>query len=316
MTLGNLRGSVLLGTAYSLFLDVEAYALGTASAEAGVHTILLKGPSVARWLYGDGTHRPYRDIDILVAEDQVLGLETLLGKRGFVAPPPETPLDRPWHARRWTRSCDGVTVEVHRTLFGVRVPPDEAWSFLSERTEPMMMAGGLVSVLRPDVRALHLALHAAQHGAEPQPQEDLRRALRQLDQTVWEEAAAAATDLDALDAFESGLRLLSEGAAVATLLRLNRRRSVETVLLAQNASNLALFVDWFIRLPGARAKTRLAVRKLFPSASFMRASSPLARHRSFGLGLAYARRVAWAASHLPFAVYTWVCARREARAGD
>ena len=76
--------------------------------------------------------------------------------------------------------------------------------------------------------AMHVALHAAQHGLHGPEQHnhgsrtgaDLQRAVRMLRLADWSEAADLAAELGVGDAFAFGLRLDAEGAGLAERLHL------------------------------------------------------------------------------------------------
>jgi hypothetical protein len=83
--------------------------LATATAEAvqalrdqGVRAILIKGPTIAQWLYDDPADRPYQDIDLMVAPDRYGTAEEILGGLGYRTPAVRA-AERPSHARGWTR---------------------------------------------------------------------------------------------------------------------------------------------------------------------------------------------------------------------
>ena len=84
---------------------------------------------------------------------------------------------------------------------------------------------------RSPPRASHSwpALHAAHHGRTyPRPLRDLERALDRLDRETWVAAARLAAELDAVEAFAAGLRLVPAGESLASELDLpavsSRRR--------------------------------------------------------------------------------------------
>ena len=132
--------------------------------QAGIRSILLKGPAMARWLYDEAALRPYLDADILVAPEDFREAERILSERGFHREGLDTiPGDWPKHARTWYRDDRG-NVDLHRTLFGVRIPDAELWALLATRTEAMWVSGTDVDVLDLPGRALVLALHAAKDG--------------------------------------------------------------------------------------------------------------------------------------------------------
>ncbi|MCA1711243.1 MAG: nucleotidyltransferase family protein, partial [Actinobacteria bacterium] len=50
----------------SLAVDAQTAEVVQRLHQADVPCLLLKGPSIAGWLYNDGTPRPYGDSDLLV----------------------------------------------------------------------------------------------------------------------------------------------------------------------------------------------------------------------------------------------------------
>jgi hypothetical protein len=306
----------LLAAGISLHTDaVTAEVVSTLQA-ARIHPILLRGPAIAQGLYGDAAARSYVDIDLLVARDDFARAEQVLSKLAFSDETVEGVLagDRPTHAHIWVRSGDGAAVDLHYTLLGVSVPPEEVWQILRGCIERMSVREVSVDVLKPAGLAVVVALHAAQHGVRVEkPLDDLTRAIELLPDEVWEAASALAARLAATAAFGTGIRMLAPGAALARRLELPAGGSVETTLRASTAPPTALGFDWLARTPGGRAKVRLVVRKLVPDAAFMRAWSRVARRGPVGLAAAYVLRVLWLARHAPSGFRAWRHARRAVR---
>ena len=195
-----------------------------ASLEAAeVPPVVLKGPAIATWLYRGSEVRTYGDSDLLVAPDrwelamatlQELGYEDDLGSLGH--PRMESFTSHPWKR-------PGSHVDLHCTLWGIGVTPENAWRTLSARTTPLKVGGREVRVLAPAARAMHVALHAAQHGYdEGKPICDLELATELLSDELWMEAADVARELDALPGFATGLRLVPKGRELAERLGVER----------------------------------------------------------------------------------------------
>ena len=180
----------------------------------GVRGLLLKGASIARWLYVDATDRPYADCDVLVAPTDFDAGEEALKSLGYVKPFDDRRMPSWWreHANEWHRPSDGLCVDVHRTLVGVGVDDATVWRALSADTEDVMVAGRPVAALSLPARAMHVALHATQHGVRwPLGMADLERALTAGDDDLWRQAAVLAAELQATEAFIAGLRLAPAG---------------------------------------------------------------------------------------------------------
>jgi len=294
-------------------VDTVAAEVFSALGQAGVSAVLLKGPAIVRWLYPPGGERIYADVDILVSPDAFARAAQVIAALGF-SRFQYTGVHQIPHADTWQRERDGGLVDLHRNLLGVGADGREAWSVLTRRTESMCVAGVELQVLGRPARLLHIALHAAQHGVRAQRTlTDLSLALEQAPEGTWLAAAAMAGQLDAVEGFAAGLRLLPTGRALAERLELPRRGSVEVALRANTAPPVALGIDRLHRTNGPLAKLELIARKVVPNPAFMRAWSSLARRGHVGLLAAYLWRPVWLLWRLAPAVQAWRSARHRAK---
>jgi hypothetical protein len=306
----------LVGAGMSLRADLTTAEVVGALRGRGIRAILLRGPAIAHWLYGDEP-RPYGDADLLVAHENLGPADAVLAELGFSDRTVAGRLaaDRPTHAHSWVRERDSACLDLHWTLVGIGRPPEEAWRALTgPGTESVTVARIAVDMLAEPARALVVALHAAQHGAlVEKPLADLSRALGRVPDQSWRAAATLAETLEATSAFSAGLRLLPDGRELADRLGLSAELSTETALWAATAPPTALGFDWIARTPGIRARLGLARRKVAPHAGFMRAWSPLARRGRLGLATSYVWRAVWLAWHAPAGFRAWRSARRSDR---
>jgi Uncharacterised nucleotidyltransferase len=303
----------LLATARALAVDGWTGEVVDGLREVDVRPVLLKGATLAEWLYDDGSAREYADGDLLVAPADLPRARAVLWGLGFVEIE-DFPNTGPPHAERYLRA-DGAEVDLHWTIPGLGVPPAAAWQAVSERAAPSRVGGVPVRVPDTALLALHVALHASQHGDRRQL-EDLRRALRQTSFEMWHEAGELAQRLHAVEGFAAGLRLLPEGAAVADRLGLPGAAVLEYQRGAGAEGSLVLGLDRLARAPGLRARLALLASELFPPPRLMRFTSSLARRGRLGLVVAYAgrgARLAWLAWPT---VRAWRRARALERAGD
>lgn len=300
---------------------VVGLAVDRATAEAvlalrdeGIPSIVLKGPSFDAWLYESGEPRLYGDIDLLIpARDEGRAGPALeaLGYLRRSGREPEAVVD---HATVWVRPRDGMHVDLHRTLGGVRATGVDPWEVLGAGTASMQVGGTEVDILSEPARALHVALHAALPGPNSKKTRvDLSRALERLPMETWKAAAELASRLRAAGAFESGLRRLPAGADLADSLGLTPEPSVDAALLAGSAPYSAWTVDRLSKARGIGPKLRILIPRLFPKPAFMRIWYPVARRGWAGLALAYLRRFAWLFIAAPRAVVAWRRARRQSR---
>jgi Uncharacterised nucleotidyltransferase len=297
--------------------DSDTVEVLAAFERAGVHALLLKGPSVARWLYKDGTERPYFDCDLLVAPGDFEAAERQLRSLGYVPLLDRWGLPTWWygHAVAWTHPGGRVSVDLHRTLIGVGADYATVWRVLCVDADEIPVAGRRTPCLGLAARAMHVALHAAQHGPGTQPAVDLERALAVGDDELWLGAAALAGRLDATEAFVSGLRLSPEGARLAARLALPDARSVTAELRASTPPPLALGFERLARTRTMRGRAEIVWRNLAPSPRLLRASDQVAAGGWRGLVTAYGRRLAWLAGHAPRGFAGWYRMRRSVRRG-
>ena len=260
----------------------------------GVRSILLKGPTIATWLYEPG-ERPYEDVDIIVDPSRRPEAERVLIDLGFKSAPwplheLERPVNLPW------AKASGEVVDLHVSLpFLEHFRPQAIFEELFAASEERSIGGWNVRVLREPARLFHVALHALAHGSlERKPQEDLSRALEQIPRQTWEEAANFARRLD-IEVFSEGLRMDPQGRLLADELGLPSTPSFRTRLgrsLTESSAEsiwFALGLQWLQGLTW-RQRLSLGVRKVFPAPDYLRARSKVATRGVTGLILAYAMR--------------------------
>jgi hypothetical protein len=272
-----------------------AQVIGSLSARGG-RAIVLKGPALAGWLYGGPEQRPYGDVDLLVAPHHFDLAETCLGQLGFrCLLAGARPHEQGRHADHWVREHPlRAAVDLHRSLYWIRIADAAAWDILSRDTDVIEIAGASVEVLARPARALVVALHAIQHGqVSRKPLGDLERALAVGDDGLWREAADLATQLDVRVPFAAGLRLHPAGIEVAARLGLEARTSSELRLLAASPPPTAVGFHRLAVEGSWRDKLRIAIEEVFPTPPSMRTWQPLARRGAAGLALAYAWRPLW-----------------------
>jgi hypothetical protein len=296
----------LRAAALSLRVDTVTAEVVSKLRDAGVRPILLKGPSIAAWLYVNGPPRPYRDTDLLLAPEALERASRVLRAAGFREQPGVS-------SYTWFRRSDRSIVDLHDTLFGVEADKDHAWVVLSEEPEAMQIGPLEVETLRRPARLLYVVLHAAQHESHrfKQPLSDLERALNHEQERPWKEAAGLASRLRAVPTFSAGLRLLPDGASLADRMGLLDERPLMLSLREEGGRSLAVTLERLAAAPSMSARLRLLVRRLAPPPDYMRwRYRRLAARGPAGLALAYLWRPVSTALRLPGAILAWRRARR------
>jgi hypothetical protein len=278
-------------TARSLAVDAHAAAVVRALEAAGVPAVILKGPSMIGWLYREDEGRTYSDADVLVPAQRWDAAAAVLEGMGFEPLPPEAGGIHPPHARPWVRRSDKAVIDLHRTLPGVLVAPEELWDALSPRFERLTIMGVEARVPDAPTRALLVALHLAHHldhsdAAAAKPRADLKAALERLDESTWHAATALATTLHCRERLARGLVAEPPGEDLARRLGL----PAGEWLHIGNPGSKAASIERVAATHGLRAKLRILVRGLFPRPAFLRWHSRLARRGPVGLVVAYVLR--------------------------
>lgn len=305
----------VLTAARHLALDAAAVDVLRLLEGRGVRCLLLKGPAVAHRLYPqDPQKRRYCDVDLLVPPAQFAAAQRALAAAGY-RPSIEGVRsdDWCWHEREWVRPGPlPVAIDLHRSVAGV-TRHEALWAALWCTRDELRLGAAVVPIPSADAAALLLALHAASPGGSPKPRRELVRALEVLAPERWEAAAALAFATGAESAFALGLRLAPGGGELARRLGLPQEATPLEWLDAHPASAAA---SALARVAAVRAPTGKAVhvvRRLLPSAGFMRYSDPRARRGRAGLAVAYLSRLGRLAVQVPRGVVEVRTASRLAR---
>jgi hypothetical protein len=276
-------------TARTMAVDQVTAEAVTAFDTAGIPVILLKGPSIAAWLYPEGG-RAYGDSDLLVRAADLAGAGDVLRGMGFE----RVSRGAAEHAHTYLRDTNGVglAVDLHRGLPYVTIDPRIVWDVLNEGTEELTVHHRPVRILGAPQRALHLCIHAVQHVTEStDPLEDLRRGIVQLPEDTWRAAATVAASLGAEDALATGLRLLPEGARIAERLELTtHQRDILRVAVNPEVDESSYRLELILGAASTRQRLQVISDTLFVSPNVMRRESGVARHGPLGLAAAYVAR--------------------------
>lgn len=312
----------LLSTAHSLKIDRATAEVVTELRHAGIQSVLLKGPAIVKLLYPRGQGRPYVDCDLLLRSQDFERAGAVLQRIGFRRPiTPEDELVAEWqrHSHGWVRAIDSVALELHWTLTHVGAAPERAWDVLTRASTHTSVCGVNIQSPGPPQLATIIALHVAAHASvNPQPLQDLARALDHFDRATWRDAASVARELEALDAFAAGLRRLDKGRSAADELGLSAQQSMRVALTSVEMPTRArlgtTLLEDFMATPGLEAKLRRAAWVAVPSPAYMRHSAkPLARRGRAGLIAAYAWRPMDLAAKAAPVILAWMRARRRAK---
>jgi hypothetical protein len=299
---------------WNLRLDAATAEVVEALRRRGVESVVLKGPALNDW-YSPDSGRTYVDGDIWVSPSTIEAAETVLRELGFEPTQDESGLPHWWkqHGSSWLRAVDGGKIDLHRRLQGVGSDPEETWTLLWQRAEPLEVAGTAAWRLDTAARALYVTLHAAHHGAgDARGFPHLLAALGILDDHTWAAAYELAGRLDAVDPFGVGLRLVDSGSALARRIGVPGTSSVQATLQGSAPPPVAL---GFEQLAQARGLGRVEVllRKAVPPPGFVRHWWPPAARNRRWLIVGYLYRPLWLLQKAPAGFRAWRQARRVAK---
>ncbi len=263
-------------------LDVKGAEVRAGLAEAGVASVLLKGPAFAALLYADGSPRGYADCDLLISASQRDRADECLAELGFFVS------DRAIHAVSWHRLADGMAIDLHESLPLLEVDPQLVWTTLSARAVSLEVGGEATRVLDPAAAALLTALHLVHHGPRAATaREDLTRAIDQFNDDCWRGAAALATALGAEALLGTGLRLIPSGVKRAERLGLDWAPSAPWFYREPWGETVWAYL---LAAPTPLARLSIIAEFLAPRPAYLRERSGLARRGTCGLLLAYLLR--------------------------
>ncbi len=162
----SLKSEFKINTFQMLHLTRTADHLFRLLKEHHIRSLLLKGPALAKDLYGDTSLRTCKDLDILIPVEDFDRTEQLLHSCGFIAEEGSPRLST-WrkglHHCSYTNHEERIQIEVHWRLHPGSWPEptfDELWSRKQESFLPSH------PVYRPgnEDLFLYLATHGARHG--------------------------------------------------------------------------------------------------------------------------------------------------------
>ena len=278
-------------------LDAAAVEALDTLAAAGVDALLLKGPALARALYAPDEHRGYSDVDLLVSPADLPEARTALTGVGYKHGEEVFGIDdvgEILHSETWSRRVEAgpgspLLIDLHWRLPGCEAPAEAAWEALARRRASIELNGREAAVLDREALALHLAIHAAQHGPDDlKAIADLTRGLERWPLEVWRAAASLAAELEATPTFAAGLRLVPIGAERADELRLPPTDELDWAIRHRDLRPRGTFhLEALTRARGARARADVLRRSLLPNRQWIAWQYPWAAGSRARLVAAY-----------------------------
>lgn len=144
-------------------------AVNAAFAGAGIRMISMKGPMLSVELYGDPSMRSSRDLDLMVALEDLPRAGEILRGMGYKLeenPYASTPLRHKYyriieHEKHEVYHRDGLCLELHWQSDYQR---EQSFEELWQRREELALMGRSIAVMGRSDRYPALFIHAAEHG--------------------------------------------------------------------------------------------------------------------------------------------------------
>ncbi|HOW96218.1 MAG TPA: nucleotidyltransferase family protein [Kiritimatiellia bacterium] len=133
----------------------------------GLRVILLRGLAVGEAVYGDGSLRPYSDLDLLLLKEDLPAAKEQLREAGYGAP--AKALEDGYYERQhlhllYVHRKTGVMAEIHWALDHRFTPWLVDYAELFRDARPGTIAGAPALALSPEDMLLSLGLHLVKHG--------------------------------------------------------------------------------------------------------------------------------------------------------
>ena len=302
--------------AQTMAIDSVTVSVVKALRERDIEPILLKGPSFASWLYGDGIPRPYNDTDLLIEPGVADSADAVLTGLGY-EPLPNPPGPRP-AATTWLKRGAAGSVDLHTGIWLFYETAD-AWRRLQAHIQPLLLDDLRVTVLDDVAKTVHVVTHALQHEfKEAGPNCDLELALRLVPEDTWRAASAFAAEVGAYDAFAWTLSTWPSAQAMAQRVGLERPASpsARIRLLAAGVSGTGAGTFHQLgELSRWRDRVSFVMGKVFPPSSFVESLGPLTGSRSSRPAVNYARYWRRILRKAPRALRVWYTDFRRDRGG-
>lgn len=156
-------------TASSMARLQALHAVNTAFAEAGIRLISMKGPLLSMELYGDPSLRTSRDLDMMVAREDLTRAGAILRDMGYALEEhitTATPRRRKFYQRIENEKHEvynrgEICLELH---WKGGYQTEESFDALWQRREERQLMGHPIAVLGESDRYPALFIHAAEHG--------------------------------------------------------------------------------------------------------------------------------------------------------
>ena len=195
---------------FTLSMTAELFRILDAFGQAGIKTILVKGPIVSLLAYGDPAVRSYVDLDLLVRDTAILPASRILATLGFEADVPEAAIlaGKIPGEYLFQRAAAQQIVELHTEKTFRYYPRPMRMEDLFARRRHMLLEGREVPALSLEDELVLNCIHGAKHFWERLMwPADIAAIVARHPAIGWERARQAARDVGAERMVHVGLLL-------------------------------------------------------------------------------------------------------------
>ena len=184
--------------------------------EAGIRTMMIKGPALAMLAFDDPTLRESQDVDLLIDPARLYEADRLIRQAGYQRTIPKSELTECQFATYQRLQCQfvydslklGVTQELHWRLTSnphlLHLEEAAMWS----RSEPIVVAGAQFATLPDEELFLYLCVHGSGHmWFRLKWIVDIAALIQKFRPETLDRISGRARDLGALRSFHSALLL-------------------------------------------------------------------------------------------------------------
>lgn len=195
---------------FTLSMTAELFRILEEFGQAGIETILVKGPLVSLLAYGDSAVRSYVDLDLLVRHEVILPASQIMTALGFEADVPEEAIRAGKIPGEYLFKRPGTQqiVELHTEKTFRYYPRPMRIADLYARQRRMPLDGREVPALSLEDELVLNCIHGAKHFWERLMwPADVAAIVARHPEIVWERARKAAEDVGAGRMLRAGLLL-------------------------------------------------------------------------------------------------------------
>lgn len=212
-------------------------------ANAGIRSMVIKGPVLSHLAFGDPTLRESEDIDVVIDPARVPEADRMMAEAGYRRVVPETEIAPRLYDAYLRRRCQfgyhlksgNISLELHwrLTTNPLLMPLDSSTSW--SRSEPLRVAGVSFATLPDEDLFLYLCVHGSVHmWFRLKWLADIAALLRRLRPEVIDRIARRARDLEVDRSFHQAVLLahLLMAAPVPPVVLMNARGDAAAMRLA------------------------------------------------------------------------------------